>query len=612
MESLSTPSAGNVASRRGGAPFTRRRAFLDLVSLGVCLLGFIGLTAVVWGLKTETATTSRPVFLLMIALVCAPFFVALVRRPKIPFLLPPIVAIFLLYPVASPHGVVFTSDPIFNYAFARNILTTGLWTPGVGAAFASTYSFYPIGNVFNAFVIASGQLPGATAYMWVEPLVRLAALPAIVYAIGRRVFGPRTAALGLLLYLGTASILFNVPVQQGMGVIFVGLSLLALVILTQSPGPASQHRVVILFAITSGAIVMTHHLSSYVFAAWFAAVAVMTLRRTNWGALTSRRLSLLFLYFLAVLGLYIALFTYQIFQTQQLTLQGVIQSFVAPEQGPVPQAPAVGRTFSTFEIGWLGGSVLALMLLSLVTIRRNRRAGMRPFAMANGIVAVVGTFATLPLIVTSVNYVPLRISEYTNLFLAPFAAATLLRYSQVGLGAFKRWLPSGIRKRRSLVPVSAAVVCALLVMGGNLAPLSMRTYYESPSSRTTDAQLNIGADSFRAADWATAHFGDGRIWGDQLIVDVYTGFSDMQTPYGSLAIFNDTNLTPADWSHLAIGDYIAVDSYMLVLRPNWFHQPLSPAPLNASQVDKFSKSPYLALVYDDATYSVYRVMSKPP
>src|SRR5207249_2882177 len=144
-------------------PVFRRRAFLDIVSLATCLVGFIGLIFVVWRMKTGVFGTPRALYLLFIGMACAPFYVAFVRPPKI-------------------------------------------------------------------------------GYLWIEPVLRLLAIPATVYSFGRRLFGPRTAAIGLLLYLGTPSILFNDAVQQGFGTIFFALSLLALFLLVQAVHPSAQRR----------------------------------------------------------------------------------------------------------------------------------------------------------------------------------------------------------------------------------------------------------------------------------------------------------------------------------------------------------------------------------
>src|SRR5207237_8743240 len=118
------------------------------------------------------------------------------------------------------------------------------------------------------YVILTAGLPGAAVYAWIEALLRLMAVPTTVFAIGRRLFSTRIAALGVFFYLGTASILFNVPVQQGIGIIFVGLSLLSLVMLTRSSDRSSQRRAQLLFVCVPGGLVITRDLPSYIYAAW--------------------------------------------------------------------------------------------------------------------------------------------------------------------------------------------------------------------------------------------------------------------------------------------------------------------------------------------------------
>ena len=125
----------------------RSRTF-ELTALAVCLIGFVGFILVAWKLKTEAGGVPRTLFLALLAMICAPFYVALVRTPKFLYLLAPVIALFLMYPIAAPHGVIYSTDPIFNFSFTEDVLDSGFWVPGAGNAFARTYSFYPIGNVF--------------------------------------------------------------------------------------------------------------------------------------------------------------------------------------------------------------------------------------------------------------------------------------------------------------------------------------------------------------------------------------------------------------------------------------------------------------------------------
>lgn len=595
-----------------------RPATLDITALVVCLLGFIGLIFVVWRMKTGAAGTPRALFVFLLGAVCAPFYLAFVKTPKLPFLFAPVVAIFLLYPIAAPHGVVYSTDPIFNFSFTQDLLDTGFWAPGSGNAFAFTYSFYPIGNVFVGYVILNAPLQPDIGYLWIEPILRLLAIPASVYSIGRRLFGPRTAAIGLLLYLGTPSILFNLPIQQGFGTIFFALSLLALFLLTEAVDPRAQRRASLLFAILSAAIVMTHHLSSYVFGFWLAGLAVVIVRRRARATLPVLLLAVLFAYFVVLLLVYIDAFTKPIFFGHEQTLQTVLTNFIAPEGTTTGSSGSnLGRTFTQLEIGWLAGSLVVLFLLSFFSVWRYRVTRHHPFAVANGVVAAFLIFVTLPLIFTPLNYVPLRINEYTGFVIMPFAGATLIRWARSDFWKSVRRAPRVFRDKPWLPRVAVLATSAAVVMGGNLAPLTMRMYFESFPQRTTDSPLYLEVDSLRSADWATRYFGNGSIWGDQLAVDVYAGFGDMPVEFGSARLFNGTAINASAWNSLRainmrVGDYVAVNRWMTILRPNFFHEGLRPTPATAAELDKFATDPHFALVYQDATFSVYRVMSLGP
>src|SRR5947208_15261215 len=104
---------------------------------------------------------------------------------------------------------MYSPEPIFDYSFTADVVNSGLWAPGAGNGFARTYSFYPLGNVFMGYVILTAGLPGAAVYAWIEPLLRLMAVPTTAFALSRRLFSTRIAALGVFFYLTPTSILFN-------------------------------------------------------------------------------------------------------------------------------------------------------------------------------------------------------------------------------------------------------------------------------------------------------------------------------------------------------------------------------------------------------------------
>src|SRR5712691_1844858 len=156
--------------------------------------------------------------------------------------------------------------------------------------------------------------------------------------------------------------------------------------------------------------------------------------------------------------------------------------------------------------------------------------------------------------------------------------------------------------------VSSSCRSRLRPSSAGLASITLRAYFESFSSRATDSPLYLGPDSVRVSAWATAHFGDGRMWGDQLANDVFAGFGFMPVDFGATRVFVSTTLNESVWCQVKVGDYVAVDYLMTILRPNFLHEGLLPAPLSAVQVGKFATDPHFALVYQDATFSIYRMM----
>jgi hypothetical protein len=594
----------------------RRPAFLEITALLICLVGFVALVSLMWILKTG-GQAPRLAYLVALAMTCAPFLVAILRRPKPIFLIPPIIAIFLTYPVATPYGVVWSPDPIFNYNFTQSVVASGFWVPGKTETFEPAYAYYPVGNVFMGYIILTARLPGAVAFVWLEPIIRMLAIPATVYAIGRRRFSAQTSTLGLFFYLGTGSILFNAPVQQGMGTIFFALSLLSLLMLSQSPTKSSQRRVLILFFLSSGTIVLTHHLTSYVFAGWIAGLALFMAGRPARTNVPSLHLGLLAGYFVALLGLYVAIFTYPIFIIHERSLSGVLERLTSPEilARPVTggvAGPALGRTYAPWEIVWIGSSILGLLLLAVFSILKYRRARIIPFAVANGVVASGLVFVTLPLLATAGHDIPLRVGEYANLFVSPFAAATLIRWSQSRLVQLERFVPQALHPRR-WTAAGVLLLAALLFMGGAMVPGTNRAYFEARQDYSSDTVFLSGPDAQWASAWATDHFGGARMWGDQLAIDTFVGFAPMRVDYGSSLIFINQSFNATTWRMLAIGDYVVVNHWMVVFTPHFLREPegAPPAPIPVGAVEKFARDPHFALVFEDATWSVYRVIAKP-
>jgi hypothetical protein len=79
-------------------------------------------------------------------------------------------------------------------------------------------------------------------------------------------------------------------------------------------------------------------------------------------------------------------------------------------------------------------------------------------------------------------------------------------------------------------------------------------------------------------------------------------------------VFLNSSFNATLWRQLAVGDYIVVNHWAAIYTPHYLREPepSPPSPLPPPNVEKFARDPHLALVYEDATWSIYRVMSKPP
>src|SRR3989442_6146756 len=104
------------------------------------------------------------------------------------------------------------------------------------------------------------------------------------------------------------------------------------------------------------------------------------------------------------------------------------------------------------------------------------------------------------------------------------------------------------------------------------------------------------------------HFGSGRMWCDQLANDVFAGFGFMPVDFGATRVFVSTTLNESVWCQVKVGDYVAVDYLMTILRPNFLHEGLLPAPLSAVQGWEIAADPHLAFVFPEATVSIYPMM----
>jgi hypothetical protein len=595
-----------------------------LIALGLSLVGFLGVAFLLYALKflgvgaTVHGVPSRDLFVVSLMLAATPLLLAIFHRPIWWFALPPIVLVFLLYPFFSPFGIPYSRDAVFDFQVASLVLQSGHWAPNAGETLqAVAYSYYPASAVFNAELASFTGLPLSSTFQWGEPVLRLLMIPPAVYVLGNRYFGPRVAAVSLLLYLGVPSILFNLPVQTEFAVPFFALALMLLGYLTAKES-AEFPGLLWALVLVASFVVVSHHLSSYVLLAWLAGLAVLFLlfrslprghSRNAWWAIGA---------YFAFFVVYTFGVSLSDFLSNYTALTVVANSFVHPST-LANSATTVGASFPLYQQAWTYLAYLLLIVISLLALRSLLRTSARATVGPNLIVGIVAVLVTLPLLATAFNFLALRFMEYGGLVMVgPFAWWTLRRLSPAIRGRDRSSAsdPPGPRAsslRRFAASATTIALVVLVFTGGSLVPYSTRDQFATASALTTDSPLHIDDNSYQLAIWAHGHLtSSSTVWGDNLAYSVFGGFGRFSMVYDQYQLYNGTSIPSAVWAQVSVGSYVVIDKYMTETIPSFpgpsNDQPTTP--LTPGQLAKFNDPAFFDAVYQDSTFTVYEVIAK--
>ncbi|MGI0150466.1 MAG: hypothetical protein ACREC5_00825, partial [Thermoplasmata archaeon] len=332
-----------------------------LLSLLLSLVGFLVVAAVLYEFKFHEVTDSlfgvptRVVFVLGVALAVAPFFVTVFYRVPLQFLALPILLLFFLYPIFSPHGVPYDRDSIYVLQFSRTLLTSHTWIPGAGVTQqAIVYSYYPGAAIFNAEAASLTSTSLTTSVPWATELFRLLMIPPLVYAVTARLFRRRAAPLAVLLYAVEASIEMNVPTQQDFAVNFVLLTVGVLAFLAVDAVPGTDFLRLSLIMSTA-LVIVSHHVSTYILIGilgGFALLPRILWRRDPFPNAHSMSVFLRTLAFGVLWGLIVAL---PVLRQEGTTLAQNLSAVFRP--GPASTA-VPGSSFPLYDSAWVGFGVL--------------------------------------------------------------------------------------------------------------------------------------------------------------------------------------------------------------------------------------------------------------
>jgi hypothetical protein len=561
----------------------------------------------------------RIVFVFSLGVAGAPFFVSIFHRVPALFLAVPIILDSLLYPIFSPYGLPTSRDPTYVFQFAQSLLHYGIWVPGAHVTNqAGTYSYFPGAGVFNAEFSVFTGLPLVSVFNWAQPAMRLLLMPAVIYAFTARLFGSRYATLAVLLYLAVPSTELNISTQQDFAIPFLALSLLMLALLFDMKGREAL-SLRILVVVFSSFIVLDHHLSSYLTAAWLIGLAALPY--LVWGAERAlkaypsirpvrvmTRYLVVFLVYVVLVSAPAIYSTYLIFQRSVVTLLS--------STGPSTRSNTLGASFPSYQLALIFLSVGLVVLVSILVLRHTLKSDRLAFASINVLIGVILSVLALVFLPTGLGILALRMMEYTGIILVPATAWFLIR--RVAGQKDEPPPPRRSPTMRRLVPRYAGALAVFLAfvifVGGALVPLSTRDAFAPKSAALIDAPRYVNGNGYQAALWAQSHLNaSAKVWGDYLAYSVFGGFGDMRMTFDSFTVFNGSTVAGTNWSRVVPGDYIVTDVYMTSITPEFpgpsLEQPRAPLPLAA--VDKFNDPAYFARVYEDSLFNVYLVVAVP-
>ncbi|MCI4351839.1 MAG: hypothetical protein L3K14_00390 [Thermoplasmata archaeon] len=602
---------------------------MTILSLGLGLLGTIGVAALLYAIRFTHGGVYdayygggiplRVVFVLFLAAASAPFLVSIFYRVPVLFLIVPIILDSLLYPIFSPFGLPTSRDPTFVFQFAQSLGQVGSWVPGSFVTNqAGTYSYFPGAGVFNLeFSIFTG-VPLVQVFNWAQPALRLLLLPAIIYALTARIFGTRYAMLAVFLYLAVPSTELNISTQQDFSVPFLALSILLLALLLETRGK-DMLPLRALIVVFSSFVVLDHHLSSYITAAWLVGIAVLPY--LVWGAEKAQKAYPVLrpirgmTRYLVVFLLYVVTVSAPAVFSNFLVLQKSIATLTSPT-GPTARSNTLGATFPTYQLAWIFLSVGLLVLCSILVLRHTYKSEKLTFVTMNVVIGVLFSMIAIIFLPTGLGILALRILEYAGIILVPATAWFLIR--RVAGQKTEPPTPQRSPALRRLVPrfagVTAVVLAFLIFTGGAMVSLSTRDAFAPKSAALIDAPRYISGNAYEAALWAESHLNiSATVWGDYLAYSVFGGFATMEVRYNCYELFNGTTLASTNWTRVVPGDYIITDVYMDSITPEFpgprTSQPTGPLPI--AEVQKFNAPGYFSQIYQDSLFTVYLVVKVP-
>jgi hypothetical protein len=518
---------------RNGGP-GRAEMPLQVVLIGLAITTAGGLLAIAlayWAARTGRSW-GTPVFWVGLLVLVLPLALRLCGRRATPgerlaeaVLLG--LALYVVPLLLAPNGFVL-HDELGHLRSVSDILRTGRLY--VRNPLVPAYAYYPgILSVTAALSKTSGL--GAFASGVIVVAVARAMLMAGLFLLVRHVFrSARVAGIAAVIYVANPNFVFF-DSQFAYESLALGLAAVALYAVARSAGEDGDWRDLAAAALLDGALVLTHHLTSYavtlVIVAW---TAIALLRRSP--AAARRRLVLLALFSLAITIAY-AIHTWgptssDIGGSITGSLQGLVHVITGGTAGRAPFKGAHGYSVSPLEqVVGIASVLLLVCALPFGLWALWRRRALGPGPVIFGLAALVYPISIALRLSAAGSETSNRTSEFLFLGLGVALAAAFMTFvhrgvDRPGLGGWA-------------LKLLVAAYIGIVFAGG--ITVGTPSYSRLPSSRfgVSAGARSVDPESVAAAQWAGRTLPAGaHFLGDTNDTSLLTGYSRLVPQSGDV------------------------------------------------------------------------------
>jgi hypothetical protein len=386
-------------------------------------------------------------------------------------------------------------------------------------------------------------------------------------------------------------------------------SALTAVVLSDNTGVRTSNGLMSVALALCLAIVVSHHVTSWVLAVLFLALGLAAIWAQTWTASISRRLILAAAVTAVAAGawiLFVAPYTVEyVSPTLRESADAVSRFFGGSSEHRQPFARSTAPLYEKY------GTYLAVLLLAvafgltLLRITRRREWRQKYFSAAFAAIGVT-YFLSIPVSFLISNSSVNRVWEFAFIGLAPIVAASLVPL---------------LRGGNALKTALGTAAIFIIFLGGVVERTSLHQGLPGPYEPTADP-LSMTAEVFAASNWLEGRYGRNNIvTGDRAGFEVFGGYGNQNVISGQengarpWRIFFPRSITQPVLTELDRDRvrFLVIDRRITEQVPivDWYYSPNEPQsgtrtePLAKASLDKFASSPLFDRIYDAGNVLIY-------